>query len=155
MRFYYKFLLFILLAAGLACSGVKPKYLTPLETLNAYGNAFKKKDTTAMKLLLSQESLKMHEQEAKAQNVMVDEIVKRETLFKEGQTTAEYRNEKTEDDKASLEVKDSIGIWNTIQFVKEDGVWKIDRRSFANKIEQEVQQSNDELDKIINQGRQP
>jgi hypothetical protein len=52
-------------------------------------------------------------------------------------------------------MKDSSGIWNTVQFVKEDGIWKIDRRGFANKIQQEVEQKNNELDQLINQGRQP
>ena len=108
-----------------------------------------------MKLLLSQETLKMHEQEAKAQNVTVDDIVKRETLFGENQTTANFRNEKTEDDKASVEMQDSSGLWNNVQFIKEDGIWKIDRRSFANQIEQDVEQNNQKLDEIINQGRQP
>ena len=156
MRFYYKILALMLIAAAFsACSSVPKKTLTPLETLKAYGNAFKKKDITAMKLLLSQESLKMHEQEAKAQNVTVDDIVKRETLFSENQTSAEFRNERTEDEKATVEMKDSTGIWNTVQFVKEDGVWKIDRKGFATNIEQQVEQKNNELDQIINQGRQP
>src|SRR5215218_404154 len=136
MRFYKQFLVFILIAAafGGACFETSKKALTPLETLQAYGNAYKKKDITAMKLLLSEETLKMHEQEAKAQNTTVDEIVKREPLFSENQTTANFRNERTEDDKASIEMKDSAGIWNTVQFIKEEGVWKIDRRAFANKI---------------------
>ncbi|MEP6900491.1 MAG: hypothetical protein ABJA66_02005 [Actinomycetota bacterium] len=155
MHFYSRFLIFILLASSFACSVNQPKLLTPLETLNVYGNAFKKKDTTQMKLLLSQASLKMAEESAKSQNTTVDEIVKSEKLFGENQTTAEYRNEKTEDDKASIEMKDSAGIWNTVQFVKEDGVWKIDKSSFANQIEQEVEQKNNELDDIINKGRQP
>jgi hypothetical protein len=154
MRFYSKFLVFILVAAtGFACSTTPKKNQTPLETLKAYGNAYKKKDITAMKLLLSEESLKMHEQEAKAQNVTVDDIVRRETLFGENQKSAEFRNERTEDDKATIEMKDSTGIWNTVQFVKEDGVWKIDRRGFANKIEQEVEQKQNELDRLINQDR--
>jgi hypothetical protein len=154
MRFYYKFLVLILIAAVFsACSSAPKKILTPLETLKAYGNAYKRKDITAMKLLLSQESLKMHEQEAKAQNVTVDDVVKRETLFSENQTSAEFRNEKTEDEKATVEMKDSTGIWNTVQFVKEDGVWKIDRKGFANKIEQDAQQSDQKLNEIINQGR--
>jgi hypothetical protein len=155
MRFYKQFLVFILIAlVSAACSSAPKKTLTPLETLQAYGNAYKKKDTTAMKLLLSQESLKMHEQEAKAQNVTVDDIVKRETLFSENQTQANFRNQKIEDDKATIEMQDSAEIWNTVQFVKEDGVWKIDRRGFANKIQQEVEQKNNELDQLINQGRQ-
>ena len=155
MRFYSRFLTFILVATSVACSFAPPKNLTPLETLKEYGNAFKKKDTTTMKILLSQETMQMHEQEAKAQNVTVDDIVKRETLFGENQTTAEFRNQKIEDDKATIEMKDATGLWNAVQFVREDGAWKIDRRGFANKIEQEVEQKNTELDNIINQGRQP
>src|SRR5215208_6678392 len=128
MRFYKQFLVFILIATALAaCSTAPRKTLTPLETLKEYGDAFQKKDITTMKLLLSQESLKMHEQEAKAQNTTVDEIVKRETLFSENQKTAEFRNQKIEDDKAAIEMKDASGIWNTVQFIREEGVWKIDR----------------------------
>ena len=154
MRFYSKFLVFILVAAaGFACSTTPKKTLTPLETLKAYGNAYKKKDITAMKLLLSQETLKMHEQEAKAQSVTVDDIVKRETLFGENQRSAEFRNEKTEDNTATIEMKDSMGIWNTVHFVKEEGVWKIDRKGFANKIEQEVEQKQNELEQLINKDR--
>jgi len=156
MRFYKQFLVFIWIAAiafGAACSTAPKKQLTPLETLKEYGSAYKKKDFTTMKLLLSQESLKMHEQEAKAQNTTVDEIVKRETLFSENQTSAEFRDQKIEDDRASIEMKDAQGIWNTVQFVKEDGAWKIDRRAFANKIEQEVERKQNELDRLINQDR--
>jgi len=154
MRFYPKIFVFILFAAFFAaCSTAPKKQLTPLETLKEYGDAYKRKDITTMKLLLSQESLKMHEQEARAQNTTVDEIVKRETLFSENQKTAEFRNQKIEDDQATIEMKDSAGIWNTIHFVKEDGVWKIDKKGFANQIEQINQQKQNELDDIINQGR--
>lgn len=108
-----------------------------------------------MKRLLSQETLKIHEQEAKAQNINVDDVVKRDSLFAENQTTAEFRNEITEDDKATIEMKDSMGIWNKIHFIKEDGVWKIDRRSLIDEVEKISEESNDKLDQIINQGRQP
>ena len=154
MRFYYKFTVLILIAAAFsACSSAPKKTLTPLETLKAYGSAYKKKDITGMKLLLSQESLKMHEQEAKAQNVTVDDIVKRETLFSENQTQADFRNEKTEDEKATVEMKDSGGIWNTVQFVKEDGVWKIDRKGFATKILQDVEQKQQDVFDNFNRDR--
>jgi Domain of unknown function (DUF4878) len=154
MCFYSKILLFIFIAASFAACSVAPKKtLTPLETLKEYGDAYKKKDFTTMKLLLSQETLKMHEQEAKAQNTTVDEIVKRETLFSENQKTADFRNQKIEDASATIEMKDSTGIWNTVHFVKEDGVWKIDRKSDADKIQREVEQKQNELDQIINQGR--
>ncbi len=109
-----------------------------------------------MKLLLSDASIKMHEQEAKAQNLNLDDIVKRQTLFSETQTSVEHRNEKIEGDKATLEVKNSFGSWETIPFIREEGVWKIDKQGFANQIIQEVEQkSNQELQEIINQGKQP
>jgi len=155
MRFYKQFLVFILIATALAaCSTAPKKTLTPLETLKEYGDAFQKKDITAMKLLLSQESLKMHEQEAKAQNTTVDEIVRHDPLFSENQKTAEFRNQKIEDAQATIEMKDSTGIWNTVHFIKEEGIWKIDKKAFANQIEQLNQQKNNELDQLINQGRQ-
>lgn len=154
MRFYSKIILFILAAICFAaCTSATKKNLTPLETLKEYGDAYKKKDITAMKLLLSQESLKMHEQEARAQNTTVDEIVKRETLFSENQKTADFRNQKIEDATASIEMKDSFGIWNTVHFVREEGAWKIDRKGDADKIQQEVEQKQNQLDQIINQGR--
>lgn len=154
MRFYSKILLFMLVAAiGFACSSGSKKPSAPLDVLKQYADAFQKKDITAMKLLLSGETLKMHEQEAKAQNVTVDDIVRRETLFAENQKTYEFRNQKIEDTTATIEMKDSLGIWNTIHFVKEDGAWKINRKVEADKIQQEVEQKQNELDQIINQGR--
>lgn len=141
----------VVLAFG--CSAPVKK-LTPLETLQAYTRAIKKKDTTQMKSLLSQESLRMAEQEAKAQNTTVDEIVTRETLFSVTQTSVKYRNVREEEDKASIEMEDSLGIWNTVRFVSEDGVWKIDKKGFANQIEMDSKQSQEELDRIINEGRQ-
>lgn len=142
------------LASGLACR-TPQKVLTPLETLELYIKAFKRKDTTQMKLLLSEASLKMAEEEAKAQNVTVDDIVKRETLFSESQTAVKYRNLREQEDTASVEMEDSMGIWNTVHFVKEDGVWKIDKKGFTTQIEQQAQESNKELDRIINAGRPP
>ncbi len=152
MRFILIFIA-ILLAAG--CSAPAKK-LTPLETLQAYTRAIKKKDTTQMKLLLSQESLKMAEQEAKAQKVTVDDIVTRETLFTDSQTSVKYRNvREDEEGKASIEMEDSVGVWNTVNFILEDGIWKIDKKGFANQIELDSQKSQEELDRIINEGKQP
>jgi hypothetical protein len=154
MLLYRKF--FVLLAACLflACSSVSQPS-TPLETLKAYTNAIRQKDPTTMKLLLSKESLKMHQQEAKSQNISLDEVVLRETLFSPDQKSLSYRNEKIEGERATIEVKNSYGIFETVQFVKEGDVWKIDKQGFANQIEQQILQDNQELDRIINQGRQP
>ena len=108
-----------------------------------------------MKLLLSSGTIKMHEQEAKAQGVSLDDIVKRETLISPDQTTVEYKNEKIDGDKATLEFKNSYGAWETLPFVREEGGWKIDKKSYADQMQNEIEQSDKKLDDIINQGRQP
>ena len=154
MRFY-KIFLVIIFAVGLFACAANPQPSTPLETLKAYTQAIKKKDTTTMKLLLSSDSIKMAEQEAKAQNVPLDDIVKNETLFNENQTTVEYRNEKIEGDRATIEVKNSYNAWDTVPFVKEDGIWKIDKQGIANQMLRQVDEQNRRLDELINQGRQP
>lgn len=127
---------------------------TPIETFKTYISAVKQKDTTKMKLLLSSESIKMHEQEAKAQNVTLDDIVKRETLFTEGQKVVEFRNEKIDGETATLEVKNSYGMWETIPFVRENGDWRIDKKGYADRLFQDVEQNNQQMDDFINQGKQ-
>jgi hypothetical protein len=154
MRFYFKFIILIPAIFFLACAG-ESKPSTPLETLKAYTTAIKKKDTTTMKLLLSKDSIKMAEQEAKAQNVTLDEVVKRETLFNESQSTVEFRNEKIDGDKATIEMKDSTSSWNTVPFVREEGSWKIDKQGIANQMMMDIEQRLKEGDEKFNQGRLP
>ena len=108
-----------------------------------------------MKLLLSAETMKMHELEANAQNVTVDDIVKRETLFSEDQKTVRLRNEKIDGDTATLEVENSFGAWETVPFVREDDVWKIDKKGYRDRFIQEVEQDIQQFDDKINQGKQP
>jgi len=103
--------------------------------------------------LLSSESIKMHEQEAKVQNLTLDDVVRRETLFTEGQKTVEFRNEKIEGEKATLEVKNSFGTWETVPFVREDDEWKIDKKGYADRMMQDFDQNNQQIDDIINQGK--
>ncbi len=153
MRFYSKFIILLLTGVLFAC-GENRKLSTPLETLKAYTQAIKKKDTTAMKLLLSGASLKMAEQEARAQNRTVDDVVQNETLFNENQTELKFRNEKVEGDKATIEVKNSFGSWDTVPFVREEGVWKIDKQTIANQMLQQNEEGSRRLDEIIN-GKQP
>jgi hypothetical protein len=154
MRFYLQIIITLLAGLLFACAEAE-KPLTPLETLKAYTTAIKKKDPTTMKLLLSDASIKMAEQEAKAQNVALDEIVKRETLFRENQSTVEFRNEKIDGDRATIEMKDSFNSWNTVLFIREEGIWKIDKQGIANQMILEFERNNKRLDDIINQGKQP
>lgn len=153
MKPYRSILVLVFFISVMACT-TSPKFQRPFDTLKAYTIATKKKDATSMKLLLSAETLKMHENEAQQQNVPVDDIVLRETLIVQGQSSLEYRNEKIEGDNATIEVKNSFGQWDTIPFVREQGIWKIDKKGFANQMQQQIeQQNNQSIDDIINQGR--
>jgi|SRR5678816_1048113 len=154
MRIWSRILIFFLAASFAACG--ESKVATPLETFKTYTKAIKAKDTKTMKLLLSDATIKLHEKEAKAQGVSVDDIVKRETLFSESQTSVNYRNEKIDGDKATLEVKNSFGSWETVPFVKEDGVWKIDKQGYAQQFQNDVEdEQNRKFDELINGGKPP
>src|SRR5438552_3285792 len=89
MRIWSNFLIISLAAMAFACGAPRPA--TPVETFKTYTKAAKNKDYTTMKLLLSAGTIKMHEQEAKAQGVTVDDIIKRETLLGDSQKTVDYR----------------------------------------------------------------
>lgn len=115
---------------------------TPIETFKTYVKAIKAKDVKAMRVLLSEATLKMHERQAVAQGTTVDEIIKRETLFTENQRSVEFRDEKIEGDKATLMVKNSYGSWETVPFIKEDGVWKIDKKGFADRMMMDIDTEN-------------
>lgn len=154
MRISQQILIFTLSCFIFACAA-EERPDTPVEAFKSYINAIKKKDTTTMKNRLSSESIKMHEQEAQAQNLTLDDIVRRETLFSEGQKVVEFRNEKVEGDTATLEVKDSFGSWTTLPFVREDGEWKINKKAYADRLQQEIEINNQQMDDFINQGKQP
>ncbi len=154
MRYLRKAIILLFGLTAFSCADEK-KPASPLETFQTYTKAIKQKDTTTMKLLLSSESLKMHEQQARSQNVTVDEIVKRETLFSSEQTSVRFRNEKIEGDKATLEVENASLMWETVPFVKEEGVWKIDKIGVKNRLEDDVEKRNQQADAIMNEGRLP
>lgn len=154
MRFYKVILIVSAAVSAFACAS-EQRPLTPLDTLKSYTTAIKRKDTTSMKLLLSDASLKMDEQQARAQNTTVDEVVKEETLFTESQSRLEYRNEKIDGDRATIEVKNSSDRWDTVPFILEQGVWKIDKQAMVNQRLQQETLDNEELDKRINEGRIP
>lgn len=128
---------FAVLLAG--CGGSKP--VTPIETFKTYVKAAAKKDTAAMRLLLSDGTIKMHEKEAVAQGVTVNDIVARETLFAENQRAVEFKDEKIDGEKATLLVKNSNSKkWETIFFIRENGEWKIDKQSSADQLMKEIEE---------------
>lgn len=149
----YHFILILFLSALVFGCASNQIQTTPLDTLEGYTKAIKKKDPTTMKMLLSEGTLKMHEQQAKEQGVTIDDIVLRETLFNPAQKTLRFRNEKIEGDKASVEVENSFGTYETVPFVKEDGIWKIDKQGYANQLQQQIEQESNQVFDNINQGR--
>lgn len=151
MRIWSTVFTFLIALSFLGCTPQRPA--TPKETFMTYIKALKAKDYTTMKLLLSDATIKMHEKEAKAQGSTVDDIVKRETLVSENQTSVEYRNEKIDGDKAKLEVKNSYGSWETVPFIREDGVWKIDKQGYADQMIKDIEDQEKKLDELINSNR--
>jgi hypothetical protein len=155
----FNFSLFSLLVVSglmlLSACAEERKPASPAETFKTYVKAFKAKDITTMKLLLSGETIRMHEQQAKAEGVTLDDIVKRETLLGEGQTTVEYRNEKIDGDRATVEYKNSFGIWETVPFVREEGEWKLDKKGYADQMLRDMEQNSQQFDEMLNRGRQP
>jgi hypothetical protein len=153
MRFWLLTIAFLSASLVASCSSeTKPD--TPVETFKTYVTAVKLKDTTKMKMLLSSESIKMHEQEARAQSVTLDDVVQRDPLISDAQKVVEFRNEKIEGEVATLEVKDSFGSWTSIPFVREADGWKIDKKGFADRLQQDVEQDTQQMDDFINQGKQ-
>ncbi|HQZ81727.1 MAG TPA: DUF4878 domain-containing protein [Pyrinomonadaceae bacterium] len=153
--FAFKLLLATVLPLMLfACGAPKPP-ASPVETFETYVKALKKKDYTSAKILLSASTIKMHEQEAKAQNTTADDIIKRGSLVADGQTNVKYRNEKIEGDKAAIEVQNSFQEWETIHFVREDGVWKLDIAASAQDIIKDIDDQDKIFDQLSNSNAQP
>jgi hypothetical protein len=138
MRIWSRTFIFAAAALVFACGAPRPS--TPVETFKTYTKAAKNKDYAAMKLLLSDATIKMHEQEAQAQGTNVDEIIKNQTLVGEKQKTVEYRDEQIDGDKATLKFKNEYNVWETLPFVREDGVWKIDKPGYADQMIQDIEQ---------------
>lgn len=153
MRIWSRILIVSLISFAASCATSEP--VSPLQTFKTYTKAIKAKDITTMKLLLSNATIKMHEKEAKAQGVTVDDIVKRETLFSENQKSVEFKNEKIDGDKATLQVKNSYGSWETVPFVREDGVWKIDKQGYADQMLKEIEENDKKLDDLIKGNQSP
>ena len=146
----YKLMIFALCAfAFAACDSVATK--SPTQTLQDFVEASKKKDTEAMKKMLSKGSLELLDKTAKMQKITVDEVLKKDDESSLRQTP-ETRNEKIEGDKATVETKNTVtGEYEKIPFVKEEGVWKIALDTLMNdmleKMTQEMQKRQTSLPK--------
>ena len=108
------------IAAAFAACGKKS---TPTDAFKAFYDAAKKKDAAAMKKTISKNLLSKLEEMAKQRNKPLDEFL---VDVKLPDTMPEVRNEKIEGDHATLEVQNRADSWRTLDFVKEDGEWKLD-----------------------------
>ena len=154
MCIWSRILIFSLAVWMVGCGSSKPA--TPRETFITYTKAIAKKDTATMKVLLSSETIKMHEQQAKSLGVTVDEIVQREDLFSQNQKLVEFRDEKIDGSNATLQVKNKGGRWENVPFVMEDGAWKIDKAGYVNKFQNDVEEEQNKVfDQLSNTGAEP
>lgn len=97
----------------------------PGATFKTYYEAALKRDTEGMKKTLSQSTLKYFAEMARAAHKTTDDGL-RANAEAMSQQLPETRNEIVTDDAATLEFKDAkTGRWETVEFVKEDGAWKL------------------------------
>jgi len=121
----YKIVIFVLLATVFTACQAAKQTMSPTETMKALNEAFKTKDVETIKKLVSKGTLDLLNKAAKDQNTTIDELLKKDdgAPFQE---LPETRNEKISGDAAMIEVKNNAtNDWETMPFVKEDGVWKI------------------------------
>lgn len=98
---------------------------SPMEVLKALNQASKNKDVPTIKNSVSKGTLQMIGESAKAQNMSVDDFLKKDTGAV-SKDLPEMRNEKIEGDKATVELKDAATEnWESVPFVREDGVWRL------------------------------
>jgi predicted lipid-binding transport protein (Tim44 family) len=99
---------------------------TPTAAYKAAYEARKNKDVAALKKLLSKDILKFFTEigalgdKKQSLNEMLMELCEKPQA-----ATAEVRNEKITGDKASIEYLDEKGGWSPMEFIKEDGAWKL------------------------------
>lgn len=100
---------------------------TPSDAYKAAYAARKNKDIDALKKIMSKDVLEFltmiggaDEKKKKSLDDMLRELCDQPQA-----ATAEARNEKIDGDKATVEYLDDEGQWRPMDFVKEDGAWKL------------------------------
>ncbi len=94
---------------------------------DAYRTAYElraKKDIAGMKKMMSKDVIEFLTMVGKEEKKTLDDEIA--TMFDKPQAkTPETRNEKISGDRASLEYLDGDGKWKTMDFQKENGIWKM------------------------------
>ncbi|HEX8143364.1 MAG TPA: hypothetical protein VF553_12260 [Pyrinomonadaceae bacterium] len=125
-------LLFALLAIALLAAACRVE-ASPVAAFKAYYEAALKLDIEGMKKTLSQSSLKYFAEMARVARKTTEEGL-RANAEAMPRRMPETRNEMVNGDAATLEIKDErTGLWETVEFVKEDGAWKLALDKSVNK----------------------
>lgn len=98
---------------------------TPTETTRHLFDAMKSKDLAALKTFFTRKTLAVMEAEARRQNTSLDDVLRGFIKATPVPATFNARNEKIEGERASVETMDDEGRYSPIEFVKEDGGWKL------------------------------
>ena len=121
-----KFLtLFVALLAFTLAAACNKAGSSPTATAKAFYDAAKSKDVQGMKNQMSKDLLSEMEKFAKTENKSLDDFIKESNDQEPPPATFESRNEKIDGDKATVEVNNGKGGWQTFTLVKEDGQWKL------------------------------
>jgi hypothetical protein len=140
----YKLTIITLLAIIFTACQTAKQTLSPTETMKALNEASKTKDVETIKKLVSKGTLDLLNKAAKDQNTTIDELLKKDdgSPFQE---LPETRNENITGDAATIEVKNNAtNDWETMPFVKEEGVWKIALDKFMDDV---MKRMNEEMNK--------
>jgi hypothetical protein len=97
---------------------------SPTAAYHAAYTARKNKDIPALKKLMAKDILAFFEMVGEDEKKTVDDML-RDLADRPQADTAQARNEKITGDKATIEYRDENGKWQPMDFVKEDGVWKL------------------------------
>ena len=97
---------------------------SPSATYKTAYSIRQKKDVQSLKQVMSRDTLTYFAEIGKAQKKSLDQTLAL-LVEQEQAPKAETRNERINGDRAVLEFKDASGKWLPMDFVKEDGVWKI------------------------------
>jgi len=97
---------------------------SPTAAYHAAYTARKNKDIAALKALMSKDIIEFFELVGKEEKKSVDDMLK-ELAERRQAETSEARNEKISGDKATIEYLDEEGNWRPMDFIKEDGKWKL------------------------------
>jgi predicted lipid-binding transport protein (Tim44 family) len=110
--------------ANAADAGPVVELDSPAETYKAAYAIRQRKDVEALKQLMSKDMLAYFTEVGRSQRKSLEQALA--LLVEQPQAAAaETRNQRINGDRAVLEFKDASGKWLPMDFVKEDGAWKM------------------------------